>query len=159
MGETSMAEGDSPRPSISSVDARVGRLEEAQARLEGRQLEQDGVMKLIQLEQTHIREIMTSRFVSLESSVASHGTKLDSFIGRMEALISDGMKQSMDLKESPLGRQVDARLVTLESEQETQKIYRAEQRGMWRLVVAIGGSSLISLVVSVVLILKTAGVL
>lgn len=153
-----MSEEGTTRPSISSVDARVGRLEEAQGRLEDKQIEQDGVMKMIQLEQQHIREIMTSRFVSIETTLTAHGTKLDTFIGEMRALISDGMKQSTELEASPLGRQVAARLVAIEKDQKIQAEHRAEQRGMWKLVVAIGGTSLVSFVLSIVLILNVTGV-
>lgn len=145
------------KPSISSVDARVGRLEEAQGRLEARQLEQDGVMKLIQLEQTHIREIMTSRFVSLESSVASHGTKLDGFIGRMETLIAEGMKQGADLKASPLGRQIDERLQKTEQWVEVSKEYHAETRGQRRIITSLVGTNVLSAAAAAFALAKSLG--
>lgn len=147
------------RPSISSVDARVGRLEEAQSRLEARQLEQDGVMRLIQLEQTHIREIMTSRFIALEGQLTAYSTKLDNFIGRMDALISEGMKQQGDLKASPLGRQLDERLAKIESWEEVSRSFHSEVRGMTSTLRFIIGGSVAGFLVSVAALAKAMGAL
>lgn len=147
----------SARPSISSVDARVGRLEEAQSRLEARQLEQDGVMRLIQLEQTHIREIMTARFVSLETHMSEHGTKLDNFIGKIDALIAEGMKQQADLEASPLGRQIEKRLAGVESWEQVSRTFHAEVQGMTKVVTAMFGTSVASLLIAGFAIAKTLG--
>ena len=114
-------------------------------------------MKLIQLEQTHIREIMTTRFVSLEGMVQSHGSKLDTFIGRMETLITDGMKQSSDLKASPLGRQVDARLEKAEQWVEVSKEYHAEQRGQRRLVTGLVGTNVLASAAALFSLAKSFG--
>lgn len=148
-----------PRPSISSVDARVGRLEMAQTELANKQIEQDGVMRLIQLEQQHIREIMTSRFVGLEGLMQVQGSKLDNFIGKMETLISEGMKQSTELEASPLGRQVDARLKRAEEWVETSKEFHAEQAGMRKLVVALTGTSAIGFMAALAALGKVMGIL
>ena len=154
-----MATDEQPisRPSISSVDARVARLEEAQGRLEARQLEQDGVMKLIQLEQTHIREIMTSRFVSLEGTLQSHGSKLDNFIGKMETLIAEGMKQGMDLKASPLGRQVDERMQKTEQWVEISKEFHAEQRGQRKVITGLVGTNVLAFMAALFSLAKSLG--
>ena len=154
-----MATDEQPisRPSISSVDARVARLEEAQGRLEARQLEQDGVMKLIQLEQTHIREIMTSRFVSLEGLVQGHGTKLDSFIGRMEALVAESMKQGSELKASPLGRQVDERLSRAEQWVQVSKEFHAEQRGQRKIITGLVGTNVLAVMAAAFSLAKSLG--
>lgn len=154
-----MTDEQTPRPSISSVDARVGRLEDAQGRLEARQLEQDGVMRLIQLEQTHIREIMTSRFVSLEAAMATHGTKLDNFIGRMDALIDKAMAQAGDLDATPLGRQVGARLLAVEQEQEIQRDFRAEIRGVTTTVRVLTGGSVAGFLMALFALGKATGVI
>lgn len=150
MGETPMADAENPRPSISSVDARVARLEEAQLR-------QDGQMQLIQLEQQHIREIMTSRFVSLEASQNSLGSKLDNFIGKMETLITEGMKQQADLEASPLGRQINDRIKVTETWVEISKEYAAEQRGQRRLVASLLGTNVLSAAMALFAIAKTLG--
>lgn len=150
MGETPMADAENPRPSISSVDARVARLEEAQLR-------QDGQMQLIQLEQQHIREIMTSRFVSLEASQNSLGSKLDNFIGKMETLITEGMKQQADLDASPLGRQINDRIKVTETWVEISKEYAAEQRGQRRLVASLLGTNVLSAAMALFAIAKTLG--
>ena len=145
------------RPSISSVDARVGRLEEAQRRLEDKQIEQEGIMKMIQLEQTHIREIMTSRFVSLETTLQAQGTKLDGFIGKIEVLIQESMKQSTELNASPLGRQVDERLKRTEAWVEVSKEFHAEQRGQRKLVTAMVGSNALAVAGVLFAIAKAVG--
>lgn len=150
-------DGTTPRPSISSVDARVGRLEEAQGRLEAAQLQQDGVMKLIQLEQTHIREIMTSRFVGLEEQIRSQSSKLDQFMGKMDSLITEGMKQQTELSASPLGRQVDERLQKVESWREISQTFHSEVRGMGKIVTAVLGSSLASFILAAFAVAKTLG--
>lgn len=150
---------DEPRPSISSVDARVGRLEEAQSRLEATQLKQDGVMNLIQLEQTHIREIMSSRFVGLEAQMQAQSSKLDTFMGRMEALIAEGLKQQADLEATPLGRLVDERLNKVEAWKDVSVQFHSEVRGMAKVVAAVTGTSILAFAASVFAILNSMGVI
>lgn len=154
-----MAEDQTPsKPSISSVDARVGRLEEAQSRLEARQLEQDGVMRLIQLEQTHIREIMTSRFVSLEQQLQGTSAKLDNFMGKMEALVEKSNQNAGDLNATALGRLVDGRLRVLEDANKEYRDFRANVNGMTSVLRVTLGGSLLGLVVGVIALARAFGV-
>lgn len=156
---TEPMEERSQRATISSVDARVARLEESHAVLSAKQIEQDGVMRLIQLEQQHLREIMTSRFVGLEGLLQSQGSKLDNFIGKIEMMIADGQKQSTELAASPLGRQVEARLVRAEEWVERAKESDAEDRGRRRLIQAMVGSNVLSAVLALAALGKALGVL
>lgn len=95
------------RASIASVDARVARLEDAQAKT-------DGTLVLVQAEQTHLRELISARFQTIENSLAAQGSKLDQFVTRIEAMILDATKQAGDLTASPVGRQVHDRITKLE---------------------------------------------
>lgn len=147
------------RPTISSVDARVSRLEESQGRLEAAQIRQDGVLQLVQLEQTHLREIMTSRFGGLESQMQAQGAKLDNFIGKIDTLITEGMKQQADLEASPLGRQIERRLTGVEAWEGVSRAFHAEVRGMTKVIAAIFGTSLVSLALAVMALLNALGVL
>jgi hypothetical protein len=145
------------RASIASVDARVRGLEVAQAELAQKQVEQDGVMRLIQLEQQHIREIMTARFVGLEGLLQSQGSKLDNFIGKIEVMIADGQRQSTELGASPLGRQVDERLKRAEQWVEISKEFHAEQRGQRKLITALVGGNVLAAVAALFAIARTLG--
>jgi hypothetical protein len=145
------------RPSISSVDARVARLEEAQQRLEARQLEQAGAMSLITQEQKHLREIVDARFTSIESGLQVLTGKFDTFVGRMEALIDKGMEQQGDLKASPLGRQIDERLIKTEQWVEVSKEFHAEQRGQRKLITALVGGNVLSVAAAAFALAKAVG--
>lgn len=147
------------RPSIASVYERVGRLETAYDRIEQRQALQEQTMELIKLEQTHIREIMTSRFVALENHLVAQGSKMDSFIGRMETLISESTKAAGDLDASPAGRLINQRLGRVEAWEQVSRNFHAEFRGMTATIRFIVGSSLASAAMSVFAILKVLGVI
>lgn len=123
-----------PRPSLSSIDARIGRLEVGQ-------VERDGAMALVTAEQRHIREMMDSRFGSLESHVREQGSKLDEFIGEMRTLITKGIEQQTELSASPLGRAVDERMKRTESWVEISKDFHAEQRGQRKVITGLVGTN------------------
>lgn len=116
-------------------------------------------MQLIQLEQTHIREIMTSRFVGLESQLNNQSSKLDNFIGKIETLISEGMKQQADLEASPLGRQIDERLKRTELWVDISKEFHAEQRGQRKVITALVGGNAVAALTAVWALLQGMGVL
>lgn len=101
-------------------------------------------MRVIQLEQQHIREIMTSRFVGLEGLMQSQSSKLDSFIGKVDMLIAEGQKAGAELTASPLGRQVDHRLAEVEHWVDESRTWHAKLTGMTMVVRAAVGTSVIS---------------
>jgi hypothetical protein len=141
------------------VDARVGRLEDAHQALTAKQAELDTMIRLIQAEQTHLREIMTARFTGIEGQLVAQATKLDGFMGRVEALIQRGVEQATELEASPLGRQVEARLRRAEEWVETAKESEAENRGRRRLVQAMVGSNVLSAGLALVALGKALGLL
>ncbi len=114
-------------------------------------------MRLIQLEQTHIREIMTSRFVSIETLLHSQGTKLDGFIGKMDALVEKSLQQGSELSASPLGRQVDHRLNEIETWVDYSKDFHARLGGMGWLLRGIFGVSAISMLTALFALAKSIG--
>lgn len=150
-------ENGNQRPSISTVDARVARLEDAQSRLEARQLEQDGMIRLIQQEQGHLREIVNARFTTIEQQLNANASKLDNFIGKIDTMISEGMKQQSDLKASPLGRQIDERLTKVEAWEDVSRQFHSEVRGMTGTLRVITGGSVAGFCVAVFALLKSMG--
>jgi len=140
------------RTSIASVDARVARLEAAQA-------ETDNKIGLIQLEQTHTRELMTARFATLETGQIAQTQKLDQFIMKVEGLIMESIKGSGDLTASPAGRQVQERLVRLEAKAEVHESWMDQIRGMSTVIRWVIGTSVIGFLTSIVSLLTTAGVI
>lgn len=136
---------DAPQPtraSLASVDARVARLERAQA-------ETDTKIGLLNLEQQHTRELMTSRFETLEVAVKSQGSKMDGFIQRMETLILDATKNSGDLNASPVGREVDRRLTKLEANQEVHESFIDQLKGMGTAMKWVIGSSILGVITGI----------
>ena len=126
------------RATIASVDARVA---------------------LVEVEQRHLRELMDARLGGLEDAIKEHGTKLDQFIGKMDGMISEGMRQATELTASPLGRQVDERLKKTETWVEVSKEFHAEQRGQRKLIIALIGTSPIVAGVAIVSLLNSLGVI
>lgn len=138
------------RASLASVDARVARLEQAQA-------ETDSKVALIQLEQTHTRELMNSRFTTIEVGIAGQGKKLDDFIARIEAMVLEATKSSGDLTSSPAGRQVDMRLTRLESATELQGSFIDQLKGMGTAMRWVIGTSVVGFLVSLLSLATSAG--
>lgn len=138
------------RASLASVDARVARLEQAQA-------ETDSKVALIQLEQTHTRELMNSRFTTLEVGIAGQGKKLDDFIARIEAMVMEATKSSGDLTASPVGRQVDSRITKLESRTELHNEFIDQLKGMGTAMRWVVGTSVLGFLVSLVSLATSAG--
>lgn len=130
------------RASLSSVDARVARLEAAQA-------ETDAKIGLIQLEQQHTRELMTSRFSTLEVALTSQSQKLDQFITRVETMILDATKSAGDLTASPVGRQVHERITKLETKQELQESFIDQLKGMGTAMRWVIGTSVLGVITGV----------
>ena len=139
------------RATMASVDARVARLEQAQA-------DTDGKIGLIQLEQTHTREIMTARFTALEVGQTAQTQKLDQFITRIETMILDATRSSGDLTSSPAGRQVHERLTKLETRSEMQESFIDNLKGMSTALRWVIGTSITGFIVAMVSLLKVLGV-
>lgn len=140
------------RASLASVDARVARLEQAQA-------DTDAKIGLISLEQQHTRELMNSKFSTLEATLNAQGSKLDQFIQRIEAMILDATKQSGDLTSSPVGRLVDGRLVRLEAKAEITESFLDQLKGMGTAMRWVIGTSVMGFLLGVVSLLSTFGVI
>jgi uncharacterized coiled-coil protein SlyX len=134
---------DTPRASLASVDARVARLERAQA-------ETDTKIGLLNLEQQHTRELMNSRFETLEMAVNAQTQKLDAFIGRIESVILTATKNSGDLSSSPVGREVDRRLTKLEAATEVHESFIDQLKGMGTAMRWVIGSSVLGVITGVV---------
>lgn len=107
-GKDVSTENDHARATTATIDRRVERLEQ-----------QVGFM----------RELMDLRFAAVESAVTANSQKLDAFILKIETLITDALKQSADLRAQPLGRQVDDRLVAVESRVSEIDRYVLSQQG------------------------------
>lgn len=139
-----------PRSSIAGVDARVARLESAQAAT-------DTKVELIQLEQSHLRELMSSRFTSVEALLHEQATSLKAFITRIDTMILQGTASSGDLEATPAGRNVSKRLHDLETEADKQQSFRDEITGMTTMLKILFGGSVLSMVVSGIALAKTLG--
>jgi len=140
------------RASLASVDARVARLEQAQA-------ETDAKIGLIQLEQQHTRELMNSKFATLEATMNANTSKLDQFIARIENMILDATKQSGDLTASPVGRQVDQRLTRLEAKTEIAESFMDRLNGMGTAMRWVIGTSVIGFLTGLLALLGAFGVI
>lgn len=139
-----MADDSQPtRATVASVDGRVAALETA--------------LGLVQLEQKHLKELMTSRFTAIETAIGAHGQKLDGFITRMETMILEATKSSGDLTSSPAGRQVHERLVALETQQRVDSSFLDQMRGMGKAMTFVIGTSVIGFLMGLASILKMAG--
>lgn len=103
-------------------------------------------MRLVQLEQQHLREIMTSRFAALEGMMQAQSSKLDGFIGKVELLIAEGQRSSQELTASPLGRQVDHRLTAVEEAARQWSDFQSRLVGMTTLVRGLLGTSVAGLI-------------
>ena len=114
-------DGDS-RPTTASIDRRVERLELAQA-------ETDRKVDQVALKMEYMSELMSLKFSSMESSQSAMGSKLDTFMTKIDALIAEGMKQASDLRAMPLGRQVDDRLLRLEQQADQAENFISQARG------------------------------
>jgi hypothetical protein len=100
-------EGTESRPTTASIDARVGRLEAAQAETT-RKVDQ------LDIKMEFLGELMKLKFSAIETGVGAVNGKLDAFIVKIDGMVADGLKQSTELTASPLGRLVDKRLTVLE---------------------------------------------
>lgn len=157
-----MSEGEStqgqpqPRASVASVDARLARLETAQAEQVKAQAGTDAQIKLIQLEQQHMRELMNSRFTTIENGIVSQGRKLDDFIARIEGLMTEAMKTAGDLTATPVGRQVSDRLSKVETKQEIHETFIDQMKGMGTAMKWVIGSSILGLITGITSIVIAA---
>lgn len=133
------------RATIASVDQRVASLEAAQA--------------LIQLEQSHLRELMQSRFTAIEVSLSTQGAKLDGFITRIESMVLEATRNSGDLTSSPAGRLVHERLTTLETQSKLDASFLDQMRGMGTAMKFVIGTSGVSAVLAILSILRVSGVI
>jgi len=149
--ENTMESTQPSRATMASVDARVARLEQSQA-------ETDRNISLIQLEQQHMRELMTSRFTTLEVAINGQGQKLDSFIARIETMVLDATKSAGDLTSSPVGRQVHERLTKLETKSEVQETFMDQLKGMSTALKWVIGTSVTGFVVAMLSLLRAMGV-
>lgn len=124
---------DEPRDgTIRAVEARVARLEIALERVE--------------LEQKHQREVWDLRFDSIKSDISGVGAKLDAFVAKIDLLIAEGQKQSLDLEASPLGRRVANELRALELGRIAN--HEAIEKIQLRLAVAAGVISTLAVLLS-----------
>jgi len=98
-----MTEGE--RATTASIDRRVERLEQAQAEMAQQ-------IALVQLEQSHLKELVNSRFSSLESAIGMLGAKLDSITTLIQAASADAMA-------TPAGRNALATLTQLQAQVDT----------------------------------------
>ena len=77
------ASDDSPSPrsgSTADLVRRVDRLENGQNELSRTVTSLESTTKLMQLEQSHLKELMTSRFSTMEAQQSTQGQKLDNLI-------------------------------------------------------------------------------
>lgn len=138
------------RASLQTIDARVGRLEDAQGKT-------DIAITAIQSEQVHLRELMTARFTSIESTLAAQGAEFKNFVGRMENLILEATRNSGDLDASPAGRDVNKRLTALEAKGDLHDSFIDRFQGMSTAVRWAIGTSGIAFLIGIATLAKMAG--
>lgn len=95
------------RPTTASIDRRVERLEIGQA-------ETTRKVDALGVQMDYLKELTTMRFASMDTTLAAHGTKLDLFITKIDALILRGQEQAGDLSSTPMGRSLEKRISSLE---------------------------------------------
>ena len=110
------------RPTNASIDRRVEKVEEAVHKLEVSHNEMLRKIDRLELGQDHLKEIISARFSTIESGQVAQGLKtdavgekLDSFINKIDAMVSEALKTSGDLEATPVGRRVKEDLDDLET--------------------------------------------
>lgn len=94
-----MSVEESPRPGTTAdLVRRVDRLEVSQSELTRSVASLEGVTKLVQLEQSHLRELMTARFAGLEATQAQQTMKLDSLVSLLSQAMADPMNSTPQSK-------------------------------------------------------------
>jgi hypothetical protein len=120
-------ENQHPRPTTASIDRRVERLEQAQT-------EMDRKVAALDVKVDYLKELMTLRFSALEASISVQGSKLDTFMAKIESLIQEGMKQQGDLDASALGRSINKRITALEEGEEKHEVLLHQFQGFSALI-------------------------
>jgi len=119
------AEGEG-RPTNSSIDARVARVELAQAAT-------DKKVDELTFKLGYMDEFNKLKFGTLEAQNSALSSKMDAFISEMRGLIQKGMEQAGDLRASSAGRLVDDRLDAVEERGVKNREYLDQMRGAMRL--------------------------
>lgn len=127
------------RPTTASIDRRVERLEASQAAT-------DKKVDELTFKLGYMDEFNKLKFGTLEAQNGALSSKLDSFMARIDQLITDSYKQAADLQATPLGRQIDGRLTRVETDTDKHQsdIDRVQGaiwlvRGMAMIGAALGG--------------------
>lgn len=122
-----MLVADTPetRPTNASIDRRVEKVEDAVHKLELSHIELDRKIDRLEMGQTHMKEILSSRFSTIESGQMSQanktdavGKKLDSFMDEIHKMVADSLKTAGDIEATPVGRLVKEELDKLDTGRE-----------------------------------------